>query len=50
MSNDRSAVSYALSGKGPSLGASGMTLKVGEDMSPRWPVFEAQVQPGRAAG
>jgi hypothetical protein len=34
MSNGRSAVSYALSGKRLSLGVSGMTLKVGEDMSP----------------
>lgn len=32
------------------MGASGMTLKVGEDVSPHWSVFESVVQPGFDVG
>jgi len=37
-------------GSGRRMGTSGMTLKVGEDVSPRWSVFESQVQPGFDVG
>jgi uncharacterized RmlC-like cupin family protein len=37
-------------GTGRPMGASGMKLKVGEDVSPRWSVFESVVGPGFDVG